>query len=60
MRVGKVIDQTHESCVIPLGMAKPLKTKLVCALGLAVPAAILVGAALKVKKPPVERQPKAN
>jgi hypothetical protein len=36
-------------------MAKPRKTKLAYALGVALPVAVLLGAALKAKKPAVEK-----
>jgi hypothetical protein len=56
MRIGKVIDHTHDACVIPPDLSKPRKNRLAYALGVvAVPVAILVGAALKAKKPAVER-----
>jgi hypothetical protein len=47
MRIGKAIDQTHDACVIPPGMAKPRKTKLAYALGVALPVAVLLGAGTK-------------
>jgi hypothetical protein len=55
MRIGKAIDHTHDACVIPPGMAKPRKTKLAYALGVALPVAVLLGAALKAKKQAVEK-----
>jgi hypothetical protein len=51
MRIGAAIDHTHDACVIPPGMAKPRRTRLAYALGFALPVAVLVGAALKAKKP---------
>jgi hypothetical protein len=55
MRIGAAIDRTHDACVIPPGMARPRRTSLAYALGLAVPVAVLVGAALKAKRPSVEK-----
>ena len=54
MRVGKAIDHTHNDCVIAPDVAKRRKTKLAYALGVSVPVAILLGVALKAKKPAVE------
>ena len=50
MRIGKVIDHTHDACVIPPGLVKPRKNLLAYAVGVAVPVAVLVGAALKARK----------
>src|SRR5438045_3540489 len=46
MQVGSVIDQPHDACVLPSGMPRPRKTKVAYVLGLAVPVAAMVGAAL--------------
>lgn len=51
MRIGKAIGHSHDACVIPPGMPRPRKTKLAYVFGLAVPVAVLLGAALTVKKP---------
>jgi hypothetical protein len=56
MRIGKAIDDSHDACVLPPGMPRPRKTKLACALGLAVPIAVLIGAALTAKKPATEKK----
>ena len=50
MRLGRVIDHSHDACVIPPGAPKPRKAKLAYALGVAVPVAVLLGAALTAKK----------
>jgi hypothetical protein len=55
MRMGAAIDHTHDACVIPPGMTKLRKTRLAYALGVAVPVAVLVGAALKAKKPVLQK-----
>ncbi len=57
MRIGKAIAHSHDACVIPPGMPKARKTKLAYALGVAVPAAVLLGAALTAKKPAAEKNP---
>ena len=51
MRIGKMIDRSHEACVLPPGMPRPRRTKLAYALGIAVPLAVLVGTALRSKQP---------
>jgi hypothetical protein len=56
MRIGKAIDHSHDACVIPPNMPKPVKTKLTYALGVAVPIAVLLGAALTAKKPNAEEK----
>jgi hypothetical protein len=56
MRIGKAIDHAHDACVIPPNMPKPRKTKLAYALGVVVPVAILLGAALRANKPGVKRK----
>jgi hypothetical protein len=50
MRIGKMIDRSHDACVLPPGMPRPRKTKLAYALGVAVPLAVLVGAGMRAKK----------
>ena len=56
MRIGKAIDHSHGACVIPPGMPRPRKAKLEYAFGLAVPIAVLLGAALTAKKPAAENK----
>jgi hypothetical protein len=56
MRIGKAIDHSHDACVIPPDMRKPRKTVLADALGVAVPVAVLLGVALRAKKPVVEKR----
>jgi hypothetical protein len=51
MRVGEVIDHTHEAHVIPPKMAKRRRSKPAYALGVAVPVALLAAAALKTTRP---------
>ncbi len=51
MRIGRAIDRRHDACVIPPAMPKPRRTMLAYALGVAVPAAVLLGVALKPKRP---------
>ena len=51
MQIGMAIAPSHDACVLPTGMPHPRKTKLAYALGLAVPVAVLVGAALRDRKP---------
>ena len=51
MQIGMVIDHSHDACVLPLGMPRPRKTKLAYALGMAVPVTVLVGAALRARRP---------
>lgn len=50
MRIGKMIDRSHDACVLPPGMPRPRKTKLAYALGVAVPLVVLVGAGWRAKK----------
>jgi hypothetical protein len=56
MRIGKAIDHSHDACVLPPGMPRPRKTKLAYALGVTVPVAVLIGAALTAKKPAAEKK----
>jgi hypothetical protein len=59
MRIGKTVDHSHDACVIPPDMRRPRKAKLAYLLGVTVPvAAVLVGTALKAKKPAAERKRK--
>ena len=55
MRIGQAIDHTRDGCVIPPNVAKRRKTMLAYALGVSVPVAVLLGVALKAKKPAVEK-----
>ena len=51
MRIGKVIDHSHDASVVPKGMTSPSKSKMKYAVAVAVPvAAVVVGAMLKTKK----------
>jgi len=47
MRIGKVIDHSHDAGVVPPGLPKPRKTKIKYALLAAVPAAVVLAAVLK-------------
>jgi len=55
MRLGKAIDHSQDACVIPPGVSKPRQTRLIYALGAVPVAGALLGAALAVKKPAVEK-----
>jgi hypothetical protein len=50
MRIGKMIDRSHDASVLPPGMPRPRKAELAYALGVAVPLVVLVGAGLRAKK----------
>jgi DNA-directed RNA polymerase subunit RPC12/RpoP len=50
MRIGKVIDRSHDASVVPPNMPTARKTKVKYALLAAVPAAVVLGAVLKGKK----------
>jgi len=50
MRVGKLIDHTHDAYVIPPEMAKRRRSKLAYALGVAVAVAVLAVAAVKTSR----------
>jgi hypothetical protein len=56
MRIGKAIDHAHDACVIPPKIPRPVKKKLTYAIGVAVPVAVLLGAALTAKKPNAEEK----
>lgn len=47
MRIGKPIDRSHVSGVVPPGLPAPRKAKVKYALWAAVPLAVMIGAALK-------------
>ena len=51
MRIGRAIDHSHHACVMPPDRARPRGTKLVYALGVAAPVAVLAAAALKSMRP---------
>src|SRR6266496_5923891 len=50
MRMGKAIDRSHDASVVPANLPEPRKTTLKYAVLAALPAAVLLGAALKSKK----------
>jgi DNA-directed RNA polymerase subunit RPC12/RpoP len=50
MRIGKAIDHSRDAGVVPPDLPKPLATSVKCALLAAVPAAVVLGAALTGKK----------
>jgi hypothetical protein len=50
MRIGKVIDHSHDSCVLPDAPAKTRHRKLKFAFWASVPLAVVVGAALQNPK----------
>ena len=52
MRIGKLIDRSHEASVVPPKLPAPRKTKARYALLAALPAAVLLGAVWKRKKKP--------
>jgi hypothetical protein len=56
MKIGEAIDHSHDAWMMPPDMRKPRNTMLVYALGVAVPIAVLLGAALRAKKPAVEKR----
>ena len=60
MRIGKMIDRSHDACVLPPGMPRPRTTKLAYALGVAVPLAVLVGASMRAKKQESKRRSKVE
>ena len=51
MRIGKVIDHSHDASVVPKGMTSPSKSKMKYAVAVVAPvAAVVIGAMLKTKK----------
>jgi DNA-directed RNA polymerase subunit RPC12/RpoP len=50
MRIGKLIDDSHDVSVVPKNTALPLATKVKYAILAAVPVALMIGAVVKVKK----------
>jgi len=57
MRIGKAIDHSQEYGVVPPEMPQPRKNKVKLAMLAAVPAAFLLGAFLRNKKPPQAAPP---
>jgi hypothetical protein len=57
MRIGKPIDHSHEGCVVPKGTPLTTTAKVTAAVLAAVPVAIVIGAALKAKKPWPQKNP---
>jgi len=57
MRIGKMIDRSHDACVLPPGMPRPRKTGLAYVLAVAMPVSVLVGAAVRAKKPQRDKTP---
>lgn len=47
MRIGEVIDHTHDACVIPHRAVKPRKRTLAYVLGAVLPVALLVRVGFK-------------
>jgi len=60
MRIGKMIDDSHDACVLPPGMPRPRKTKLAYAFGVAVPLAVVVGAGMRAKRQESKRPSKVE
>ena len=53
MKMGKPIDRSHEASVLPANMPKPRPSGLkVALLASAIPLGVLIGSALKSKRPP--------
>ena len=50
MRIGKLIDHSHDASVVPGDMPLPPSTKVKYAVLAAVPVALVIGAVLKGKK----------
>ena len=50
MRMGKAINHSHDTGVVPPNLPKPREAKMKYALLAAVPAAVVLGAVLKGKK----------
>src|SRR4051795_921410 len=55
MRMGKLIDHSHDACVVPKDL--PPATKVKYAVLAAVPVAIVIGAVLTAKKPEPPKDP---
>jgi DNA-directed RNA polymerase subunit RPC12/RpoP len=56
MRIGKVIDRSHDAGVVPPNLPTARKTKVKYTLLAAVPAAVVLGAVLKGKKKAVKSE----
>lgn len=54
MRIGNVIDRSHDACVVPKDTSLPPATKVKYALLGAVPVAVVLGAVLKARKKPAK------
>lgn len=50
MRIGKLIDHSHDAFLVPKNIPSPPTTKVKWAVLAAVPVAIVIGAVLKAKK----------
>ena len=50
MRIGKLIDDSHDVYVVPKNMTLPLATKVKYAVLAVVPVALVIGTVLKAKK----------
>jgi uncharacterized membrane protein YvbJ len=50
MRIGKLIDDSHDVYVVAKNITLPLRTKVKYAVLAAVPVALVIGAVLKAKK----------
>ena len=57
MRIGKAIERSADTGVLPPDMPKPRKSKVKYALFAALPAALVLGATLKGKKKPGDPDP---
>ena len=60
MRIGKPIEHSHDAGVVPPNLPTPRQTKTRYALLAALPAAVILGAALSKKKPPKPEAEKAE
>ena len=56
MRIGKVIDRSHDACVLPPGQSTSRNKKLKYAFWASVPLAVVIGAALKKPKGSPEKE----
>jgi hypothetical protein len=50
MRIGKLIDDSHDVCVVPKNMTLPLARKVKYAALAVVPVALVIGTVVKAKK----------
>jgi hypothetical protein len=60
MRMGKAIDNSNDACVVPKETTSPKAKKVKFALLTAVPAAVVLGAALRSKKQPASEPDKSG